>query len=134
MGVGLIRIGIVGNREGWNYKEIKTILTELNVYKSDGLITGGADGVDTFAQRYAKEIGSNILIYYPDPNRPSPQRYFERNQIIAMMSDVLIAFNLKDKNSGTMNTVNTASAIGKFILLNEKDETGIITLKKINYD
>jgi len=130
-----MKIGVVGNREKWSYPEVKRWLDELNVYKSDGLITGGAEGVDTYAQMYAKEIGANILIYYPDPKRPSPLRYFERNQKIAMMCDVLIAFNLKSKEvSGTMNTVTIAKGIGKFILLIEKDDKGVMTLKKINYE
>lgn len=120
-----MNIGMIGNRTGWTYSFVKKKLLELNVYKSDIIISGGAEGVDTFAQKYAKEIGARINIIYPDPNKPIPQRYFDRNKEIVLLSDVIIAFNKNNsERTGTYNTINYAKNIkGKkiIIIMNEND-------------
>jgi len=104
-----MRIAIVGNRKGWTYKEVCAKLKEYNVYKSDIIISGGADGVDTYAQQYAKEIGAKIEIFYPDPNKPNPERYYHRNREIVLSCDILIAFNRHpNARSGTTMTTNYA--------------------------
>lgn len=107
-----MKFGIVGNREGFTYEYVKSKLEYLNIYKSDVIISGGAEGVDTFAQQYAKEKGCKLVIHYPDPNKPSPDRYFERNQKIVHDSDIIIAFN-KNEKSGTINTINYAKKVDK---------------------
>lgn len=107
--------GIVGNRTGWTYERIKEILEKHNVYKSDVIISGGADGVDAFAQEYAKEKGCKMIIFYPDPTKLSPIRYYDRNKLIALNCDVLIAFN-KQIKSGTQNTIKYAKESGKEVI------------------
>jgi predicted Rossmann fold nucleotide-binding protein DprA/Smf involved in DNA uptake len=77
-------------------------------------------GVDTFAQIYARENGIPILICYPDPKNSSPQKFYERNGTIARLSDILIAFNLKNARTGTYNTMMQAKKMGKKIILFEK--------------
>jgi len=116
-----MKIGIVGNQKGWEYNFIKKKLRENGVYKSDLIISGGAEGVDTYAQEYAREIGASILIHYPDNSKPSPDRYFTRNKQIALECDVLIAFDKKSGRAGTKNTIAEARKAGKKIILYEKD-------------
>ena len=86
----------------------------------DIIISGGAEGVDAYAQYFAKEIGAQIRIIYPDPGLPSPTRYFDRNEKIAMMCDKLIAFN-REKESGTLNTINHAKKLDKEVIIFEKN-------------
>ena len=97
--------GIVGNRTGFTYNQVQAKLQKHNITADDTIITGGAKGVDTHAQRYAQEIGATLIIFYPNPNVNSPQRYFDRNIKIAEYIDELIAFNKKDW-SGTTHTIN----------------------------
>lgn len=111
-----MKIGIVGNREGWDKGYVFKKLKEQDIKKTDLLVTGGADGVDTYAQDYAKKIGAQIRIIYPDPEKPSPDKYFERNEKIALFCDKLIAFNKKE-HSGTLNTINHAERMDKEIVL-----------------
>lgn len=119
-------IGIVGNRTGWGLLEVleKIRQTKL-VTTDDAIVSGGAMGVDTFAQIYAKKNGIPILICYPDPNKLSPQKFFERNGTIARLSDTLIAFNLKNARTGTHNTIMQAKKLGKKIIVFEKGQGGI---------
>lgn len=111
-----MKITIIGNREGWSYPFVKKKLLELGVKKTDLIISGGAVGVDQYAQDFAKDIGVQIRIIYPDPDLPSPQRYFERNEKMAELCDKVIAFNLHEK-SGTQNTINHATKFGKEIIV-----------------
>ena len=113
-----MNVGVVGNREGWSYKEIEDRLDDpavVGLYHSDLIITGGADGVDTFAQEYAKKRGNPCLILYPKPTLPSPLRYYQRNREIACRCDILIAFDKKE-HSGTSQTIRFAKELGKQVI------------------
>lgn len=118
------KVGVVGNRKGWTYEFVKKKLEELDVDHDALIISGGADGIDTYAQMYAKEKGCSILIHYPKAHLPSPERYYERNKRIAEDSDFLVAFDWKDGRSGTKNTISCAKKLNKAIFL-FKDKGGI---------
>ena len=118
-----MNIAVVGNRIGWTYQEIEKILIKEYVYKSDVIITGGAEGVDTFAQEFGKKHGNRILIIYPDPTKPSPQRYYERNKKIALECDCMIAFNKgNNPRSGSFNAINQAKKFKKDVFVITGDE------------
>jgi predicted Rossmann fold nucleotide-binding protein DprA/Smf involved in DNA uptake len=127
-------IGIVGNRYGWKLSEVMEKISETNlVTKDDAIVSGGAMGVDTFAQIYAKKNGIPILICYPDPNKLSPQKFYERNATIARLSDILIAFNLQNARTGTYNTIMQARKLGKKVIIFDKGR-GLCKMQKINFD
>ncbi len=115
-----MRIAIVGNRKGWDRDYIFKKLDENNITPMDILISGGAEGVDTFAQEYAKKKGCQIRILYPNPDIPSPKRYFDRNEQIADMCDKMIAFNKDGESSGTLNSINHAHKFNKEVILYEE--------------
>ena len=114
-----MRVAVVGNRVGWTREYVHARLAEEKVTRADILLTGGAEGVDTFAQEYAKLIGAQIRIYYPDPEKPSPERYFERNEMIAMNCDKMIAFDMDGGASGTKNAIRHANKHGKEVIIVE---------------
>jgi len=100
-----MRMGVVGNREGFSYNEVKKILDRYLLI--DTIVTGGAIGVDAHAMRYAKDKGLCLIVFYPDLSIGIPQCYFKRNKRIVIASDMIIAFNKKE-HSGTTNTINIA--------------------------
>lgn len=118
-----MKIAIVGNRTGWSEKEVHSKLddyfqsTMFHTFPKDvneedvEFVSGGAEGVDTFAQTFAKKCGMKITIIYPNPDKPSPERYHERNQKVVDMADMLIAFNHSPR-SGTHSTINRADKKG----------------------
>ena len=108
--------GIVGNRSGFTYDQVKGKLDMHNIKPEDVIVSGGAIGVDTHAQRYAKEIGCMLIIVYPNLNKKSPYRYFTRNIIIARKIDELIAFN-KKQYSGTIHTINKTLELDKKVTI-----------------
>jgi predicted Rossmann fold nucleotide-binding protein DprA/Smf involved in DNA uptake len=110
----LMNIAVVGNRKGWTYKEIEENLIKEYVNKSDVIITGGAEGVDNFAQEFAKKHGNKIIIIYPDLTKPSPERYYERNEKIALECEFMFVFNRNNNpRSGSFNVMNQAKKLGK---------------------
>lgn len=113
-----MKYGIVGNRLGWTRQFVFKKLQEHNITSKDTIISGGADGVDTYSQEYAKKIGAKMLILYPKPEEPSPDRYFHRNKEIAETCDALIAFDKgSSSGSGTLNTINHARRLNKVIVI-----------------
>ena len=112
-----MKMGVVGNREGFTYEDVKKVLDKYKYLGFDTIVTGGAKGVDTHAMRYAKENGLCLIVYYPDYGIGSPERYFIRNEkivkylVISNLHNMLIAFNKKE-HSGTTNTIHIAERYG----------------------
>jgi predicted Rossmann fold nucleotide-binding protein DprA/Smf involved in DNA uptake len=124
-----MKIAVVGNRTGWSEEEvcrelIKFFLKEhaMPLYEKAEIISGGAEGVDTFAQNFAKNHGMKITILYPNPSMPSPQRYYERNQDIVDMADAVIAFQNNPHRSGTQSTINRARKKGIPVIVIDKEK------------
>jgi predicted Rossmann fold nucleotide-binding protein DprA/Smf involved in DNA uptake len=112
-----MNIGVVGNRTGWTYDGVRKLLQNYGVAPPNVIVTGGAEGVDTYAERYAREVGCVCIIMFPNPKVASPKRYFDRNKKIAEMCDVLIACDNKIDGSGTKNTIATARKLKKKVIV-----------------
>lgn len=102
------RIAVVGSRKFSNYEQLSREL-DSRYTEGDWLISGGALGADSMAQRYAKENGLPILIIYPRwrPNgRYDAGAGFKRNKQIVENADIVLAFYQKGhfQEGGTANT------------------------------
>lgn len=106
-------IGVVGSRAFKNYAQIERVLKEQLVY-GDVLVSGGAVGVDSMAQRYAKENGLEITIIYPDYGNFGKGATFARNKLISERSDLVFAFYAEGsfQQGGTSNTIKWARELG----------------------
>ena len=111
-----MKYAVVGNRYNWSEYFIRQKLKEIIKSHNDIIISGGAIGVDTYAQDYARYNGLTIIIHYPDKTIASPYRYFKRNTDIAKECDILIAFDKKSGRAGTKNTIAEARKLGKKII------------------
>jgi predicted Rossmann fold nucleotide-binding protein DprA/Smf involved in DNA uptake len=110
------RIAVVGSREFKNYLQLKEILDNA-VSSEDWLISGGALGADSMAQRYAKERGLSILIIYPNWALGKGAGLI-RNKTIVENADKVIAFYQKGRfqQGGTSNTAMWARKLGVDLL------------------
>jgi predicted Rossmann fold nucleotide-binding protein DprA/Smf involved in DNA uptake len=108
------RVAVVGSRKFSNWEQLNRTLNELMV-EDDEIVSGGAIGADSMAQRWAKENGFLIHIYYPNWERNGKGAGFIRNRKIAENSDIVLAFYAKDafQAGGTLNTANYARQFGK---------------------
>lgn len=108
-------VGIVGSRKYTNYEQFEKILLESNI-KINKIVSGGATGVDTLAETYAKKYNIPITIYPADWKTYGKKAGPMRNTLIVNDIEYLIA--LPDKDSvGTYDTINKAKTKGITILV-----------------
>lgn len=114
-------IGIVGSRRRDSDSDFRLCLAKFQeVYKpGDKLVSGGCPkGGDRFAEIIARSKGLTITIHHADWNGPDGKRAgFVRNTQIATDCDILIALVAEDRLGGTENTIKTALALGKEVIL-----------------
>ena len=85
------------------------------------IISGGAKGADTLAQRYARDNGIPIYIIYPDYRKYGKVAPFRRNVIIANLAEKMIAFAYSDSR-GTRHAVNKMKQLNKPVVVIELDQ------------
>lgn len=123
------RIAIVGSREFNDYEQLKSEI-DKRYAEGDWLVSGGARGADSMAQRYAKERGIPILVIYPRWRIDGvfrPGAGFERNKMIVENSDVVLAFYQKGRfqEGGTANTASWSKKLGVPLFEFEENNGGV---------
>ena len=106
-----MKVGIVGSREFKNYELFSDIMKQ---YLSDisWVVSGGAPGADSLAEKWAKENKKMLTIYPADWLNLGKRAGYVRNTDIVKNSDMIIAF--WDGNSkGTKHTIGLAQKMGK---------------------
>jgi len=100
------RIGVVGSRTFGSYQQLTKEL-ETIIRMGDILVSGGAVGADSMAQRFAKDTGMEIRVIYPNYATYGKGAAFIRNRDIVENSDLILAFYAKGrfKQGGTANTI-----------------------------
>ena len=87
-------VGIVGARAMTDYGVFKPIIDAWIAAhgRPDVIVSGGAVGADSLAERYAEEHDIAMIMHLPKFFLPSPERYYSRNRDIVHDSDHIIAF------------------------------------------
>ena len=107
-----MKLAVVGSREFNNYELLKAILDPYRD-KITMIVSGGAIGADTLAQRYAKENGMSILIHYPNYKKYGRKKApAMRNLTIADDTEKMLAFPLKT-SVGTWHAIKAMEKLGK---------------------
>ena len=110
-----MNIGVVGNRSGISQVIVRhklDLLLEKYPEEPITIVSGGAAGVDSYAEQWASHAGIKRIIYKARENNRI--EYFKRNGQIAEKSDIIIAFIKKHKlRSGTWNTIKQFIDMGK---------------------
>lgn len=76
------------------------------------IISGGCKGVDKMAERYARENGINVEVYYPDNSIGTNYKFIARDKLIAKECTHMIAFPSRC-GKGTQHTINFAKEMNK---------------------
>jgi len=116
----MIRVAIVGSREIRDYDFVEKKFLELVSEKKLNLdeviiVSGGAEGVDSLAQRIAKKYGLTIIIHYPRWSVWGRAAGPVRNRKIVADADVVLAIK-GSKSRGTIDTIRKAREAGKEVL------------------
>jgi hypothetical protein len=121
IGLGMIqdahKIGIVGSRKYPQLARVEKLVDHLRV---DAIvISGGAAGVDSYACGSAARRGLMAVNIAPDSRcqgEPWVGAALERNGLIALCADVVIAF-WDGKSKGTKDTISKALKMGCCIVV-----------------
>lgn len=106
-----MNVAIVGGRDFDDYEQFKSCVNGEKI-KFKSIISGGARGVDTLAERYAKEIGVPLKIYWPDWTKHGKAAGPIRNRQIIENSDCVVAF-WDEKSPGTRSSLKIAEELKK---------------------
>jgi len=109
---------ICGSREFENYELLKekcnTILSRKLIDPDIKvvIISGCAKGADSLGEKYASEIGLEILKYPADWDKYGKRAGYLRNKQMAEIGNAVIAFMVpgENKNRGTKNMISLARA------------------------
>ncbi len=117
-----MKIAVIGSREGFDETTIWMRVSDIVSRMEDvTLISGGARGVDSFVESWAKATGTKIEIIKP-VNPSSKIDYLYRNIEIITKADLIIVF-WDCKSRGTKFVIDYAKARGKeikMIMLNKE--------------
>jgi predicted Rossmann fold nucleotide-binding protein DprA/Smf involved in DNA uptake len=109
------KIAVVGSREFKNWEQLQYRVSGFLDSDDDELVSGGALGADSMAQRFCKEHGFDLSIKYPKYRLFGKPATFIRNEKIAEASDLVVAFYQfgRFQEGGTANTAEWARKLGK---------------------
>ena len=112
----IVKLGIVGYRKFTDYKKFSKIVDEYiaEIGIPVLIVSGGAKGVDTMAEVYAKEHKIPTRIFLPDWDKYKKGAGLIRNTEIVKESTHVIAFPSK-KSIGTIDSINKAVKYNKFL-------------------
>ena len=104
-----MNLAIVGSRFFNNYNKFKEIVDQYIVDNGfpNKLVSGGAKGVDTMAERYAKEYDIPIEVFKPEWDKLGKKAGIVRNTDIINNATHVLALPSK-KSIGTFDSINKA--------------------------
>lgn len=118
MGMVEKNIAIVGGRDFENYdllkKRIDTYLS-LHDIKPRLIVSGGARGADTLAEKYASENNIECRIHYPEWDKYGRKAGFIRNEFIILDSDIVFAF-WDGSSKGTKSSIDLSLFYGRELI------------------
>lgn len=110
-----MKVAVVGSRTFHDYNLLKDTLDGLD-FKIDLIVSGGAKGADSLAEKYASERGITTKIYYANWNLYGKSAGFRRNYDIVKDSDALVAF-WDGESVGTKHSINLAERLEKRVIV-----------------
>ena len=106
-----MKYAIIGSRDYKNYEQFKATL-DANYKDITEIISGGARGADSMAERYAKEHGIPTQVLVPDWEQYGKAAGHIRNTDIISAADVVVAY-WDGISKGTKDSLRKAQAAGK---------------------
>lgn len=111
------KVAIVGDRNFIDYSYFKWIIDSYrNKYGISFIISGGARGTDSLAERYAKENEISYTVFVAEWSKYGNGAGPIRNKKIVENCDVMIAFLAKE-SKGTKNSIEQAKNSSKPVLI-----------------
>jgi hypothetical protein len=100
-----MRVAVVGGRDFDDYDLMKKTLDEIQ--DVDLIVSGGSEGADNLAERYAYEKSIKMKVFKPNWNMFGRQAGFLRNIDIINNADMVVAF-WDGMSRGTKHSIDIA--------------------------
>jgi aspartate/methionine/tyrosine aminotransferase len=118
----MTRVAIVGSRPSGDRHQDARVRESVRAYvrtlpADTVIVSGGASGVDTWAENAAIEYGLDVLIFKPDWKLHGKSAGMIRNAQIVEAADSVTAF-WNGISAGTKNSIDRARKAGKPVLIN----------------
>ncbi len=108
-----MKLAVIGSRTFDDYKILCVVIDQLKeVFPISTIVTGGAKGADSLAEKYAYHNKLALEIYKPDWEQYGKSAGFIRNSTIWDNSDMGIAF-WDGMSKGTAHSFNIAKKQNK---------------------
>jgi len=110
-----MKIAVVGSREFKDKNFIWNRLSERMIMPDTGgftVVSGGARGVDTYAENFAKEHNIPTIIFPAQWRKYGKKAGYLRNEKIVAEADTIVAF-WDGKSKGTKHSIDLAIKAGK---------------------
>ena len=106
-----MKLSVIGSRNFENYEILANEILKLNL-KISSIISGGAKGADTLAERWANENNIPIILYKPDWKKYGRAAGLRRNENIIESCDFCLAF-WDGKSKGTKFSIDLCKKLKK---------------------
>lgn len=114
-----MKIAIVGGRDFNDYellkKEVGKFIDE-NGISLRSIVSGGAKGADTSAEKFAAEMDVEMIVFKPDFEKFGRGAALARNTQIVEYADTVFAF-WDGKSKGTLDSIKKTEKLGKKLLI-----------------
>ena len=108
-----MKLAVVGSRGFDDYDLLKLKLDTIHSRRPISvIISGGAYGADSLAERWARENRLELLVFLPDWEQFGKSAGYKRNIQIIESADAVIAF-WDGQSKGTQHSINLAKDKGK---------------------
>lgn len=108
-----MNVAVIGSRSFKNFELLKNTLSKIEISL---IISGGADGADSLAERYAREQSIPTKIFLPDWKKYGKSAGMIRNTDIINEADVVVAF-WDGQSRGTFDGIEKAKKLDKKLIL-----------------
>ena len=108
-----MKVAVVGSR---SFENFELMCEELDKLEITEIISGGARGADSLAERYARDCEIKMTVIKPDWNRHGRAAGMLRNTDIVTGSDLVVAF-YNGYSRGTADSIKKAKAMGKSLII-----------------
>lgn len=103
-----MKIAVIGSRTATT-KHYEELTARLEALGATEIISGGANGADTLAERYALETGTKLTTHLPDWNKHGKAAGPMRNHLIIDEAEQVLAL-WDGKSTGTADSLKKAKA------------------------
>jgi len=112
-----MKIAIVGSRNFYDFDKLeKFIFSKVALEKIELVVSGGAIGADSLAERFAYKHKLPKQVFKPDWNKYSKSAGFTRNKLIIENVDTVFAF-WDGSSKGTKLSIDLAKEKNKLLYL-----------------